>query len=183
MSGVRRRSPCLGRSGIRRAGSPVRSPREEARLRSRRPQGPKGVNRWPPVERCRLVRQARAVGADLQYGRTPIGHPAPDNDRHAPARNERVKVHLPMLRKSTQNGRQLVQPCTDFGSEPRGQTATGSIVDPGRRAHPPTVAQRDRGPHGIRRSPRGPDGGHSRIDTAQLYTDEIELDELAASLE
>jgi hypothetical protein len=184
MSGVRRRSPCRGRSGIRRAGSLVRSPREQARLRSRRPQGPKGCNRRPPAERCRLVRQACGVGADLQHGRTPIGHPAPEDNGHVPAGNERVELHLPTLRKSAQNGRQLVQPCADFGSEPRGETPTGSIVDPGQRAHAPTVAQpriadltADIG------APRGPDGGHSRIDTAQLYTHEIELDEFAASLE
>jgi hypothetical protein len=99
------------------------------------------VNRRPPVERGRLVRQARAIGAHLQDSRTPIRHPAPDDNRHAPARNEGVELYLPTLSKSAQNAGQLIEPRADLDSEPRRETPTDSIVDPWRQAHAPTVAQ------------------------------------------
>src|SRR5439155_14319397 len=100
-----------------------------------------GMNRRPPVECGRLVRQACAVGTDLQHGRIPSGHPAPDNDRHAPTRNERVELQLPTLRKIAQNGGQLVKPWTDLGPEPRREPPANSIVHAWKRAHAPTVAQ------------------------------------------
>ena len=102
----------------------------------------RGVKASPPLERGSLVRHARPVWADLQDGPTPGAQPAPDNDRHAPARNEGVEVHLPTLRKNAQGGGQLVKPRADFVSEPSSETSTDFIVDPGSgRAHLPTVAQ------------------------------------------
>src|SRR5439155_9525997 len=62
-------------------------------------------------------------------------------------------VHLPTLGKNAQNGRQLVKPRADFGSEPCSEPPTDTFVDRGRRrAHGPTVAQ---GAERIRTAVRG----------------------------
>src|SRR5439155_3454588 len=88
------------------------------------------------LEGGRLIRQARAVGADLQHGRTPIDQPTADNARHAPARNEAAEVKLPTLRKNAQNSGQLVKPCADLWPEAPDEPPTDSSGDPGRgRAH------------------------------------------------
>jgi hypothetical protein len=58
-----------------------------------------------------------------------IGQPTANDDRHAPARDERAELDLPTLRKSGQNGWQLVEPRVDLVSKPSNETATNSSVD------------------------------------------------------
>ena len=84
----------------------------------------------PPVERSCLVRQPCAVWADFQHRGASVSHPAPNDGRHAPPRNERVPLDSPTLCKSAQDVRQLVKPWRDLGSKPRGETPPNSIVDP-----------------------------------------------------
>ena len=63
----------------------------------------RGVHGGPALERGRLVGQAGGVGTDLQHRAPPVGHPAAQDDRHAPARDRRAELELPPLGQSVQH--------------------------------------------------------------------------------
>src|SRR5437762_984295 len=69
------------------------------------------------VERGRFECQARAVGAGLQYRAPAVSHPATEDGRYAPARDWRAELELPLLFKSGQHARQLVEPRLHFVAE------------------------------------------------------------------
>jgi hypothetical protein len=78
------------------------------------------VFRLPASKRSGLVRNARAVRADLEHGRAAIGDTA-DDGGHAPALDEVAPLEVPALGEPPQHGGQLVEPGVDRPAETRAQ--------------------------------------------------------------
>src|SRR5436190_14417322 len=96
------------------------------------------------VERGRFERQARAVGAGLQYRAPAVSHPATEDGRYAPARDWRAELELPLLFKSGEHARQLVEPRLHFAAEAGRETLPCSQVDAGNGALEAHVGMRYR---------------------------------------